>query len=337
MLDLPGARIAPDAGLRQMPSFRYEGHRLAYTEYEPLTPATRRAGPKAADRPLILVHGLLLSQRMHTPLAQELAARGNRVITVDLLGHGASERPRDMWRYSMSLFARQVLGLMDHLELEQAVVGGTSLGANTALEVAAYAPERLRGAVIEMPVLDNALLACAVAFAPLLVALTFGERLMQGVSRVGRAIPHRLVPFWTDVALDAIRQDPGPGGAVLQGLFFGRVAPPRGERRLIETPALVIGHRRDPVHPFSDSGMLVDELPNGRLIEANSLLELRLRPERLTGEIAAFLDECWAQGSRARRARGRSGRAGGASRAGGSPGAARRRPSSSRRATGSAG
>ena len=35
---------------------------------------------------------------------------------------------------------------------------GTSLGANAALEVAAQHPERLRGLVIEMPVLDNGLL-----------------------------------------------------------------------------------------------------------------------------------------------------------------------------------
>ncbi|HEV2998256.1 MAG TPA: hypothetical protein VGX16_04055, partial [Solirubrobacteraceae bacterium] len=49
----------------------------------------------------------------------------------------------------------------------------------------------------------------------------------------------------------------------------------------------------DPVHPFSDAGMLAEELPNGRLVEADSLLELRLHPERLTEEIAAFLDEVW--------------------------------------------
>jgi hypothetical protein len=39
--------------------------------------------------------------------------------------------------------------------------------------------------------------------------------------------------------------------------------------------------------------MLAEELPNGRLLQANSIVELRLAPDRLTGEIAAFLDECW--------------------------------------------
>src|ERR1700738_3967800 len=118
---------------------------------------------------MILIHGLLLSQRMHWPLAEDLAAYGNRVITLDLLGHGESDRPRDMWRYSMQLFGEQVGALMDHLHIEQAVVMGTSLGANTALEVALAHPERLRGMVIEMPVLDNGLLSSALSFAPLLV------------------------------------------------------------------------------------------------------------------------------------------------------------------------
>jgi pimeloyl-ACP methyl ester carboxylesterase len=284
-----------------MAHFIHDGQRIAYTEYgggpAAVTPSGRRGrtarSATAAGRPVILVHGLLLSQEMHRPLAQDLAALGNRVITVDLLGHGESDRPRDMWRYSMRFFAEQVVALMDHLELKQAVVMGTSLGANTALEIASAAPERLRGMVIEMPVLDNALLASALTFTPILVALTFGEPIMKQVSRLTRAIPRRLLPHYGNVALDTIRQEPGPGAALLQGLYFGRIAPHRTERRTFTAPALVIGHRRDPVHPFSDAGMLAEELPNSQLLEADSLVELRLRPERLTGEIARFLDAAW--------------------------------------------
>jgi hypothetical protein len=79
------------------------------------------------------------------------------------------------------------------------------------------------------------------------------------------------------------------------------VAPHRSERHTFPTPTLVLGHRRDPVHPFSDAGELAAELPNARLLEANSLLELRLEPERLTDEIASFLDEIWAPGPAAKR------------------------------------
>ncbi len=284
-----------------MPSFRFQNQRIAYTEYgggpaavtgEGGRGRTAKSSPAAA-RPVILVHGLLLSQEMHRPLAEDLAARGNRVITLDLLGHGASDRPRDMWRYSMSIFGEQVLALMDHLRIEQAVVMGTSLGANTALEVASAAPERLRGMVIEMPVLDNGLLPSALTFTPLLVALTFGEPLMKLLALGARAVPRRLLPHYGNVVLDLIRQEPGPGGALIQGMFFGRIAPHRSERHTFQMPTLVLGHHRDPVHPFSDAGMLAKELPNGRLLEADSLVELRLAPERLTDEIASFLDEVW--------------------------------------------
>src|SRR6202035_1100499 len=205
-----------------------------------------------------------------------------------------SDRPRDMWRYSMAFYGEQVIALMDHLEIEQAVVMGTSLGANAALEVASQSPERLRGMVIEMPVLANGLLSTALTFTPLLVALTFGEPVMKLLARGARAVPRRLLPHYGNVMLDLVRQDPGPGGAVLQGLFFGRVAPHRVERHTFKTPALVLGHRRDPVHPVSDAGMLAEELRNGRLLVADSLVELRLHPERLTGEIASFVDEVWA-------------------------------------------
>src|ERR1700750_2041139 len=193
--------------------FQYQGHRLAYTEHG------------SGDPPVVLLHGLLLSQRMHQPLAKDLAARGNRVVTLDLLGHGRSARPRDMGQYSMTAVGGQGVALLHHLGVDEAVVGGTSLGANTALEVLSAAPERVRGALIEMPVLDNALLGCAIAFTPLMVALTFGEPVMRGVGAIARAIPTRRGPFLADVALDTLRQDPAPSAAVLHGLFFGRVAP----------------------------------------------------------------------------------------------------------------
>ncbi len=275
-------------------SFLSRGQRLAYTVHG------------SGDRPVVLLPGLLLPARMNTPLAEHLAERGHRVILLDPLGQGASARPLDMWRYSMTQFARDVIGLLDHLRLEQAVVGGTSLGANVTLEVASLAPQRLRGMVLEMPVLDNALVGSAVAFAPLLVAVTIGAPLMRVASRLARLIPSSLVPFTLDILLDAIRQDPGPSGALLQGLFFGRTAPHRDERRTFTAPALVIGHHRDPVHPFSDAGMLARELPNGRLVEASSIVEMRLRPERLYGEVDTFLEQVW--GPRMRVVRQRRGR-----------------------------
>src|SRR4051794_14787620 len=99
-------------------SFYFEGARLEYTEFG------------SGSRVIILLHAQLIPRRMHEPLARRIAGEGYRVITLDLLGHGRSDRPTDPKRYSMTAFARQVVGLLDHLELDQAVIGGTSLGAN---------------------------------------------------------------------------------------------------------------------------------------------------------------------------------------------------------------
>jgi pimeloyl-ACP methyl ester carboxylesterase len=265
-----------------MAEFLYEGHRLRYTVFGD------------GDRTTVLLPGLLLSQKMQAPLARQLARRDNRVVTLDPLGHGRSDRPLEMWHYSMSAFARQTVALLDHLEVERAIVGGTSLGANITLEVASAAPERLQGMIVEMPVLDHAIPACGAAFTPLLLALTLGRPAVAGLAWGARRVPGTRLPLLAQVGLDWIAQDPAPSASVLGGILYGRVAPDHQERVTFEVPTLILGHPRDPVHPFSDAGMLASELPNAQLVHASSILELRLRPQRLMGKIADFIDECWA-------------------------------------------
>jgi pimeloyl-ACP methyl ester carboxylesterase len=264
-----------------MPEFDYNGHTISYDEYG------------EGDRPLILIHGLLMSRRMFDHLGPAMAALGNRVITIDLLGHGRSDRPEQMSNYSMTFFARQVEELMDHLGIEQAVVGGTSLGANTTLELNHMSPERVKAMMIEMPVLDNALLAAAVIFTPIMIGLRIAEPLLRRLAGAARRIP-RTNPL-IDMGLDIWRQDPAASSAVLEGLFLGSSAPHHQFRVQMTQPTLVIGHHADPLHPFSDSGMLAEELPDARLIEANSILEWRISPDRLDAELAQFLDDVWAQ------------------------------------------
>jgi len=255
----------------------YQGHTIRYSD----------SGD--GDQAIVLVHGLLMNRRMFKPLASQLAERGNRVISVDLLGHGDSDQPDDLRLYSMPLFARQLVALLDHLELESAVVGGTSLGANVTLELAVHEPDRVKGLFIEMPVLDNALAGVAAFFSPILLGLRAGRPAFEVTSRVASIIPRSN--YLLDIGLDWIRRRPGPSVAVLEGLLLGETAPHREERRQIDRPALIVGHQRDPLHPFSDSGMLAEELPQARLVEANSILEWRITPQRLTDELAGFLDE----------------------------------------------
>ena len=83
-------------------SFEFEGHRLVYDEYG------------EGDRVVVLLPGLLFSRKMHRPLAEELAKGGHRILCLDLLGHGESDRPPEMWNYGMTQFGRQTIALLDH-------------------------------------------------------------------------------------------------------------------------------------------------------------------------------------------------------------------------------
>ena len=263
--------------------------RLEYTEYG------------SGDAWVVLLHGQLMPRRMHQPLARALAAEGLHVVTLDLQGHGRSDRPEDPLVYSTTAWAEQVVALLDHLGAPQAVVGGTSLGANVSLEVAVVAPGRVRGLIAEMPVLNNALEAGIIAFAPLMFAARFLPFTVSGLRLLTRPIPRGIVPFWIGIGLDTCDQRPGSVAAVVHGLFFGRVAPSSRERRAISAPTLVVGHPSDPIHPAADAAMLADEMPNATFVKARSILEWRVSPDRLNRATAEFALDCWRTPRRSRR------------------------------------
>jgi pimeloyl-ACP methyl ester carboxylesterase len=164
-----------------------------------------------------------------------------------------------------------------------------------SLEVADIAPDRVRGLIVEMPVLDNALEAGILAFGPLLFAARFLPFTIAGIRLVTRPIPRGVVPFWTGIVLDTLDQRADSMAAVVHGLFFGRIAPSSKRRRAIAAPALVVGHPSDPIHPAADAAMLAEELPDATFVQAKNILEWRYSPDRLNRIAAGFALRCWAE------------------------------------------
>jgi pimeloyl-ACP methyl ester carboxylesterase len=251
-------------------------------------------------RVLVFMHGILMDSSMNRRLAVDLAKLGNRVVLLDLPGHGHSEKPKRASFHRMDTYAEHVLALMDHLGIDRSVVGGVSLGGNVSLLVAAQAPGRVRALVIEMPVLEWALPAAAITFLPMLLAVHFARPVVRWTASLFSKLP-RTGNGPLDSMMNSLSNDPTETAAVLHGILAGPIAPTVNQRKEMHIPALVIGHRVDRVHPFHDAEQLARRLPDGQLVQANSILEMRVHPERLTIQIAEFLEAAWSPATRSDR------------------------------------
>jgi len=260
-----------------VPTFTRDGLDLYYAE---------RGDPDGP--PVVLLHGLTLSSRMMERLAEALP--DHRVLLLDLHGHGKSSRPRDPGRYSLDEFVADTLALMDHLRIDTAVLGGTSLGANVSYEVALVAPERVRAMILEMPVFARgydfgkiAFLCLAGLFAGLYPVLTPWHPLLHRVP-----LPRK--PPELNIVRDFLIADLLAQSALMRGIVRNGT-PPNDEATtaLLNMPTLLIAHPHDPIHVLQDAVDTADHLPAGELVCTTSFLRYRLHPDELNEVVSGFL------------------------------------------------
>jgi len=95
--------------------------------------------------PLVFLHAFPLSNVMWQPQIHALVD-SYRVITLDLRGHGESDAL--LWNFTLDEFAKDVIGLLDHLNIVQAVFIGLSMGGYTLLSLYRNFPERVKAMVL---------------------------------------------------------------------------------------------------------------------------------------------------------------------------------------------
>jgi pimeloyl-ACP methyl ester carboxylesterase/acyl-CoA-binding protein len=268
------------ASLFEQHDFVYDGHRLAYETV-------------GEGMPFVLLHGILLDAHINRELATRFAVEGYRVILLDLLGHGRSDKSSDPKDHRADFYADQVIGLLDHLGIEQAMVGGVSLGCIVSLHVAAKVPQRVAGLFLEMPVMEWSAPWAAVLLSPMLVAARFLRAGYVPLTRMMRKLPRprELKREWLASIMNTLSLDPPVVAAILHGVLVGPIVPSERQRKNMKMPALVIGHTGDKLHEFRDAHVLSEQLPNARLLEARHILELRTRPDRMWPQISQFLQE----------------------------------------------
>jgi pimeloyl-ACP methyl ester carboxylesterase len=115
-----------------------DGTRIAYRSFD-VTGADADAGS-----PIVMVHGSALSQVIWRGFGyvRDLGAR-HRIVTLDLRGHGRSDKPRAASAYRMELFVADVAAVLDAVGVERAHYLGYSLGGRVGFSMAAAHPDRL--------------------------------------------------------------------------------------------------------------------------------------------------------------------------------------------------
>jgi pimeloyl-ACP methyl ester carboxylesterase len=234
---------------------------------------------------------------MWSPQVPKLVER-HRVINIDERGHGRSGKltePFDL--YDM---VDDVLAVLDHLGIENAVWAGLSIGGMVAMRAAITAPDRVSGLILvdthagaETPYKKLKYRAMAIG------VKTIGIRPFQSaISKLMFGITTRrrnpeLVKVWEErfASVDVPSMLLGLGALVRRDSVVDRL-------RQVDAPSLVIVGDEDASLPVACSKEIADTLPNSSLVvipDSGHLSSLE-QPGAITEAMLRFLDEVHPQG-----------------------------------------
>jgi pimeloyl-ACP methyl ester carboxylesterase len=268
------------------------GHVLAYQE----------AGPPDGEV-VVLLHGLASDSDTWDKAIGPLAGHGLRVLALDLLGHGESDKPEST--YLLTDFAESLGHFLDALDIPSATLCGHSFGGAIAMFFGSRNPHRVQRIVLVSagglgrevhPVLRAASLS--VAPAVLRAALHPGLRRLYrrpGLHRALRLTPENLI--------NLRRASRALSSAAGQASFFASlrgVIAPSGQRTASaemrafaeRVPMLLIWNEGDPVIPLAHARAHAERAkPFSRLVvfPSRGHEPHRRSAERFADEVAAFV------------------------------------------------
>jgi 3-oxoadipate enol-lactonase len=263
-----------------MPSLRRDAIELHYEVH----------GPAGDPLPLVMGHSFLCRAEMWGPLVPRLAER-RRVVDVDLRGHGRSGPARSP--LALEDLAADVLRLLDHLDIERAVIVGLSIGGMTGMRLAARHPDRIaaqvlistsaRGETVVKRLRYAALAAAARAvgvgpLAPRISPIMFAPATLRERPELVR----EWEGYWKQSHVPSIL-------AVLEAL--NARADITAEISRVRCPTLVVHGARDAAIPLERAQSLARAIPGSELLvlpEAGHLLSLEA-PDALFEAIERFL------------------------------------------------
>ncbi|MFE5589025.1 alpha/beta fold hydrolase [Streptomyces sp. NPDC056549] len=253
------------------------------------TPATRLSFEDRGSGPaLLLVHGHPFDHTMWQPQIDRFSLT-HRVIAPDLRGYGTTPLGATPGITGLGDFAEDLVGLLDHLEIEECVLAGLSMGGQIAMELVRRHPERVRGLVLAdtFPAAETEEGKAA--------RNAMADRLLdEGMRGYADEVLDRMVaPYNAHAAPHVHRMmcatDPVAAAAALRG----RAERPdyRATLAALAVPALVVVGRDDTYTPVADAEEMHALLPHSTLtvIERAAHLPNLERPEEFDAALDAFL------------------------------------------------
>jgi pimeloyl-ACP methyl ester carboxylesterase len=228
------------------------------------------AGTRGAGEPVVLVHGFPTSGHLWSEVVP-LVPAGHRVVVVDLLGYGRSDRPRAE-RVSVRAHADRTIQLFDALGIERACVVGHDVGGGVAQSMAVRYPERVSrlclidsvafdGWPVRQARLARAVLPLARHLPPGWVLPMLRGRLLRGYAdqeRGAHSVAHYVRPFAGAEGRDALIQHL----LELDATDTAGLAP---QLKHVAQPTAIVWGERDPFLPVGIGRRLREAIPSSTL------------------------------------------------------------------------
>jgi pimeloyl-ACP methyl ester carboxylesterase len=260
--------------------------------------STTLRGEQAGEgEPVVLLHGLTATRRYVVMGSHYLPTHGRRLVVYDARGHGESDPARTPDGYEYSDLGGDLDAVLDALELERAAIGGSSMGAHTALTYALSRRDRVSALILITPAFDASRRADD----------EFGDwdALADGLEREGvegflEAWTPPADERWRETATLVVRQrlarhrNPRAVADALRVVPRSRPFGSLHELDSIDLPALVVGSRddADPGHPLAVAEHYARRLPQARLlVEEEGKSPLAWQGAQLSRAIDEFLSE----------------------------------------------
>lgn len=197
---------------------------------------------------------------------------GIRLISLDTRDHGQTRPPGHAEKLSFNTFASDLLALMDHLKIDQAVIGGISMGAGITLNFTIQHPKRVLALVQSRPAWLDAPSDWNVHMFCLVTKLIREHGAKLGLEKF-KETPEYLETLakWPDAANSTALQFQSPQ-AEETAYKYERIIkdvpwPNRDDWANIQVPTLVLANHKDPVHPFDYGTVLAQIIPQAKLHE----------------------------------------------------------------------